>query len=91
MTNCLGAENEKKIKVLKGVNTLTHQCMAGEIWYVTYLCPLGWPRSLYFAKLFLEKMGKILQSISIEGQVHIFTVDLIFGLSTCHAEGSCIQ
>ncbi len=30
------------------------------------------------AKLFLDKIGKILESISMEDQGHIFTIDLIF-------------
>ncbi len=44
-----------------------------------------------FDKLFFVKMGKHLESICMEGQGHIFTFDLIFSGSICHAEGSCIQ
>ncbi len=41
--------------------------------------------------IFLEKMGIILKTICMEGQGHIFTIDLIFSVSTYHAKGSCIQ
>ncbi len=41
--------------------------------------------------LFFMKMGNNLETIYIEGQGHIFTTDLIFGGSMCHAEGSCVQ
>ncbi len=32
--------------ILKAINTLSHKCIGGKKWYVTYLYPLGWPRSL---------------------------------------------
>ncbi len=40
---------------------------------------------------FMVKMGQMLESICMEGQGHIFTIDLIFWESKCHAEKSCIQ
>ncbi len=46
-------------------------------------------RGVTVINYFLRKMGKILESISMEGQGH--TIDLIFTGSTYHAEGSCIQ
>ncbi len=45
---------------LKGINALSHQCMVGEMWYVTKICPLVWHRSLSMEsdcdKLCLVKM-----------------------------------
>ncbi len=63
------------------VNTLSHQCIGGECWYVTWWCPLVWPRRLTKGsdcdKLLLVKMWKNL-SIYREGQGHMFTFDLFF-------------
>ncbi len=42
-------------------------------------------------KLFWRKWEKTYKIIYMEGQGHIFTVDLIFSGSKCHAEESCIQ
>ncbi len=47
-----------------------------------------WLCQIIFEKTNQKHLRKYLYG---EGQGHIFTIDLIFSGSTCHAKGSCIQ
>ncbi len=54
------------------------------------LCGLAaYRRAVNGTNFFFENGKKLF--ICMEGQGHVFTFDLIFSWSTCHAKGSCIH
>ncbi len=70
------------------INTIYLHHIAGKRWYVTKLWPLGWPRSWLKGDALTDYN---LETIYMEGQGHIFTIDLIFSGSTCHTRGPTLS
>ncbi len=62
MTNILMVKMRNKIRfILEGINTLSHQCIGWERWYVILMMPLVWTRCIlkgnYLEKFCSVKMG----------------------------------